>query len=594
MAIIYTYPKLQAPQGNELIVVTDVNNKNATRLITVASIAALVPGGGGGGCSTAITGIQTDAGNYAAPLCNEVTFTGSGITISADQATSTVTFTADPPTLACATSDKSGVVKVNETKISVEDEIVLSTTGTHYALQVNDDCIAGVRIPEASGYTLPCSTATVLGGTKNLQNTSVSIPPQIAQEGTYYPVEVMIEPDTTADSCRAIVKVPSSGSIACATPEDLGGIYANTVNLPTGNPAVSGSGTYYPVQLITGSDEDNCFPVVRVPDNSYTLPCTTATTLGGIKAPAVTEVAVPNVAKDGVYYPVEVLEESPSGSEFDCRAVLKVPNVEVTCADSEDIGGIKVAAASGDSGTVAEEGNYYPVQVDENCFGVVRVPDSGSTAAEYLIKSAIYQTTRTDTETPSKWEFPDLSSASTVFEQVKFTPSLESPASPTNNVYITFKRPAVTENYVKVVVKMTILTADISGALDERIMIGLHHDDTNQSGANLTYNWQAAGDYDRDDVSSGDQLIQIQFTRFILVEDLLNIDGEPASSGEDVNIYVKGIYDSSSTIEPYIVIGRYWNVNPTTTAGSNEAAGPVTIDIFDVPSTKLDINPEDR
>ena len=56
MAIIYTYPKLQTPQGNELIVVSDVNNRNATRLITIASIAALVPGGGG--CDASIVQIN--------------------------------------------------------------------------------------------------------------------------------------------------------------------------------------------------------------------------------------------------------------------------------------------------------------------------------------------------------------------------------------------------------------------------------------------------------------------------------------------------------------------------------------------------------
>ena len=46
MAIIYTYPKLNNPQGNELLVVSDVNNKNATRLVTIQSIASLVPSGG--------------------------------------------------------------------------------------------------------------------------------------------------------------------------------------------------------------------------------------------------------------------------------------------------------------------------------------------------------------------------------------------------------------------------------------------------------------------------------------------------------------------------------------------------------------------
>ena len=114
MAIIYTYPKLQNPQGNELIVVTDVNNKNATRLITIASIASLVPGGGGGGCSSAIAGILTGAGDYIPPLCNEVTFAGSGIDISADQATATVTFTATPYELPCANITTLGGIKAWE------------------------------------------------------------------------------------------------------------------------------------------------------------------------------------------------------------------------------------------------------------------------------------------------------------------------------------------------------------------------------------------------------------------------------------------------------------------------------------------------
>ena len=155
MAIIYTYPKLTNPQGNELIVVSDVNNKNATRLITIADIASLVPGGGGGGCTSAISGILTGAGSYIPPLCNEVTFTGSGIDISANQATGTVTFTVPPVTIECADQDGNvGGVAVAPGYLGTP---TASETGSIYPIQVTDDCVAAVRIPD-SQFVLSCAT----------------------------------------------------------------------------------------------------------------------------------------------------------------------------------------------------------------------------------------------------------------------------------------------------------------------------------------------------------------------------------------------------------------------------------------------------
>jgi hypothetical protein len=257
MAIIYTYPKLASPQGNELIVVTDVNNSNATRLITIASIAALVPGGGGGGCSTAITGIQADIGNYAAPLCNEVTFIGQGMTISADQATSSVTFAVDQVSIPCATAEETGGIIVSGVEIN-EESFEPAEEGNYYPIQINKDCEAAVRIPESSTYLLPCALPTVLGGVKALVNTTVQEPPSIAASGNYYPIEVLSAQAVQVNDCRAVVRVPEA-SVSCATSEDIGGIkVAEGFSDRPVQP--SEEGINYPVQV-----DDECRASVRVP-----------------------------------------------------------------------------------------------------------------------------------------------------------------------------------------------------------------------------------------------------------------------------------------------------------------------------------------
>lgn len=201
MAIIYTYPKLTDPQGNELIVVSDVNNRNATRLITIASIASLVPSGGG--CGTAINGILTGAGDYIAPLCNDVTFVGSGVDISADQATATVTFTV--PT-----------------------------------------------------YELPCAEIDTLGGIKALPVTGVN-PPEPSSDGDYYPVQILTDVDPLY-ACTAVVRVPDAPVLACATEVEIGGIKISGLIGQGEDIDNAQSGTYYGVEVTA-----TCEAAVRVP-----------------------------------------------------------------------------------------------------------------------------------------------------------------------------------------------------------------------------------------------------------------------------------------------------------------------------------------
>ncbi len=154
MAIIYTYPPLTNPQGNELIVVSDVNNKNATRLITIADIASLVPGGGGGGCDRAIVGFVDQAGQdlFQSTLCNDVEFSSaSGNIVFAATANGIDFGLANLPY--CNTSIGK-IILPNEDVVSTtecKDEINFTSTGGTISITTTGDKDINFEVISAGG-----------------------------------------------------------------------------------------------------------------------------------------------------------------------------------------------------------------------------------------------------------------------------------------------------------------------------------------------------------------------------------------------------------------------------------------------------------
>lgn len=363
MAIIYTYPKLTNPQGNELIVVSDVNNKNATRLITIADIASLVPGGGGGGCSSAIAGILTGAGNYIPPLCNEVTFTGSGIDISADQASATITFTVPPVSIPCADAEIAGTVKITDPVIT--NELTLANDGTYYAVQINEECKLGVRIPEGQSYELPCATTSELGGIK-VGNIEQGITPTIEAEGTAYSLE-------RNENCEGFIRVPSA-EIQCANTVTIGGLKVGNID-ETAAP-VTGSGT--PTFIETNSA---CEGFVRIPEPAEDATLVATQSGGTNDDPNLTLTSGLNVDNVKLVGGSGVDVTRNSDTEIEISAT----SFGVSCANASLIGGIKASKVDTTLPDPADEGEYYPIQLIESetgpiadeCRAVVRVPSSG-------------------------------------------------------------------------------------------------------------------------------------------------------------------------------------------------------------------------
>ena len=246
MAIIYTYPKLTNPQGNELIVVSDVNNRNATRLITIASIASLIPSGGG--CATAIAGIVDGVGNplYAPPACSDMELISSDTSVTITSTGAGIDLTVNPSvSINCATKDNLGGILAEP----VEEEIPEpAESGSYYPVQiVSEGCTAVVRVPDTSA-----------GGCEDVIKTlTPSSGDPITAEGCDTNVSLAVNANTN-------MSITGSGNTAtwellCPTTEKKGGIIAQTVEEIT--PTTSESGTYYRVQLT-----DTCEPMVRVPD----------------------------------------------------------------------------------------------------------------------------------------------------------------------------------------------------------------------------------------------------------------------------------------------------------------------------------------
>ena len=308
MPIIYTYPKLTNPIGNELIVITDVNDKKFTKQITLAAIAGLIPTGTG--CGTAINEILDGDGAvlYTAPACSPMSLTsldgsvgiasnGSGVDLSTDTTVpcagasiggiiASTAATGIPPAaeggtyypvqittegctgvvripdaagISCASSGSIGGIKVDPSLLGV---IPSPSAGTTYPVQVDSNCQAGVIIPDPATYTLPCPQVLgtrELGGIKVVSEEEVG-PPEVAAEGSYYPLSITTNQATQQDNCVGIVKIPDNLT-ECATSAEIGGIKVNSTPAVDAG-SVSPTGTNYPVQVTS-----DCVATVRVPSS---------------------------------------------------------------------------------------------------------------------------------------------------------------------------------------------------------------------------------------------------------------------------------------------------------------------------------------
>jgi len=157
---------------------------------------------------------------------------------------------------------------------------------------------------------------------KALENTTVTVMPEVAEEGSYYPIEVVkAQGAASQDECRAIVKVPAGEGEGCSD------VFKTITNA---------GGTF-------SFDASGC-------NDTLTLGSTGGT------------ITITSVAQGSVNFEVDT---------------------PLDCATTAVIGGVKVATDDTVIDPVLDiQGDPYPLEVNTSCQAFVRVPTGGGGGGE--------------------------------------------------------------------------------------------------------------------------------------------------------------------------------------------------------------------
>ena len=196
----------------------------------------------------------------------------------------------------------------------------------------------------------------------------------------------------------------------------------------------------------------------------------------------------------------------------------------------------------------------------------------GGGGALNLLKTSVFGYTGTTQATYSEFVLPN----STTFNAVRFHPT--NPLStPTNDVVVAITKPSTETNYIRVKTQFAVRAGTQS---QELIHCAWHHASGNI--ANPTYGWQTVG---LDDDNTNDITV-INYTTDILVSSLLNLDGEEASAGDAVYLWLKANGSSGSTD---MLLGRWWP--STISSTSTSSVGPLIVEVYELTVANRTFNP---
>lgn len=372
MAIIYTYPIKAKPVIQDLVVITDSEDRNFTKQSTLEAILELIDcsklESDCGFCTTSISNVTLPGGTIiSASDCGDgIEFTSSGGTVAISNPSGNVINLE-----AVGGGGGGGCTAAYNTINGTSGSISTADCGTPAVFTVDSN--TNMTIEEDGGtlkWDLGCATTTERGGIIiGAVNNPASFEAATTDANRSYPVQVN-------EFCTAFVNVPWVEGGAGVT-------YDLTTSLDVSNGVVNLSGSDGSTDTVTFTGAGT----VSVSSDAAGNVTITGAGGGGGCSDVWKTIKDPDgdtLTASGCDDEVELLINAGSNLSIVADSVLDTLTFGLGCATADLRGGVKIAAV--DEGVVPEvgpaEGLPIALEVNNDCQAFVRVPTSSTVPAK--------------------------------------------------------------------------------------------------------------------------------------------------------------------------------------------------------------------
>jgi len=583
MAIIYTYPQKSDPSASDKLLISDSEDNNKTKLVTISDIR-----------SATVSGVSS-------------IIAGNNISISPASGVTDVTINA-------ITGGSDTQMQYNNsgsfggtTGLTWDDSTNILSIATRYEGDINGAVLQQVLVKEPGGVSKG-DAVFISGGTgdnpevRKTRGDSISLMPALGIMKENAALNAIGECVTSGEITGLNLTGFTTGDELFVSSTVAGGIQASA---PTGEANLiqkigkvikGGNGGALTVlgafrtnatpNLNQGSifigNGSNQASTLAIGTNNYVLTSNgTTATWAALPAGKTYTLSAPsaNILRlgDGTIND----DVSLSGGTGISLSQSAADNITFTNSDrgsSQNI--FKTVAVSGQANIVADSNadtltfaaGAGVTLTTNNLTDTLTIAASSSSGALSLLKTSVFGYTGTNQSSYSEFALTN----STTFAPVRFNPTSAVSAA-TNDVVVAITVPSTPANYIRVKTQFAVRSSTSS---QEFVHCAWHH--ASGSVTNPTYGWQTIG---LDDDVTNDITV-INYTTDLLVSELVDLEGESASAGSTVYLWLKANCSATGTD---ILLGRWW---PSTMSSTGTAsAGPLVVEIYELVAGNRTFNP---